>query len=151
MNIFHSDVWILILDYLECKTLGKLLTLNKYFLNLIKEALWESQRLRLYRQSNIRYVIRNFKFCNYDFHGSLITNNMMRDLKHVRKLNLSKCLGISDRGLMYLKNIEELNIDECTGIKGHRFGYLTKLQTLDMSDCPILEEYVKFLKNLTNL
>jgi hypothetical protein len=73
-DVFPTEVIIEIFKNFPLTELLKMELLNKFFNELIRSFRWNHFTVKLNNIKFIEYVIKNYKFANYDFSNSLITD-----------------------------------------------------------------------------
>lgn len=59
-----------------------------------------------------------------------VTDNTLKYLKYVKKINLRNCRDITDDGLQYLTNVEIIDLTDCSKITGKGINHLKTVREI---------------------
>ena len=113
--MFPLEIFVRIFNYAELKDLVKMGQLSHQFKNLVREICWP-HLVGIQKLEIIKYVLENYRFMNYDFTSTPITDAELQHLDHCQTLNLSLCHQITDAGLQHLGSCQTLNLGYCNKI-----------------------------------
>src|SRR5580692_8310264 len=114
---FSIDIYLKILNYLNAKSIFKLMIVSTSNRKQLKEIL------------NRRKFIIDLSNCEQ------ITDKGLAYLKGVHTINLSNCKQITDEGLIYLKGVHSINLTWCEHITDKGLAHLKGVQSIDLSCC----------------
>ena len=83
---------------------------NKYFRDLIQNTKWDHFMVKLQSINKIKIVIKKYNFMKYDFSNSLITDEIVKELRNCHTLNLNDCNKITDESVKELRNCHTLDL-----------------------------------------
>src|SRR5581483_7584221 len=149
-TIFYlpNEIIVMILDFLPLNELIKTELVHSNYKNLIRNTKWSNFIVSLCNVKKIIYVINNYKFANYDFCDSYITNESVKLLTNCHTLNLSGCYKITDESVKLLTNCHTLYLCGYNEITDKSVKLLTNCHTLNLFGCyKITDESVKLLTN----
>ena len=101
-RILPQELFIEILKGLLLHELVDMTELDTNFNILIKRIEWDHIIVKLFALSDIRYVIKNFKFKKYDFTYSNINDDDLKLLTHCHTLYLVGCMCITEQASIKL-------------------------------------------------
>ena len=153
LNYFPEEIINLIFDNLDLINLLVLSSTNIWLMNHIRSTKWNNIYVRIKNINDINYVMNTFKFINYDFSYSQITDSNVKLFaeKQVRKLNLSGCAAITDSSVKLLGKCHTVFLYDCIRITDSSVKYLGNCHTLNLYSTKITDESVKYLNAVQNL
>ena len=100
MEILNDDIIGYILSKATTKTIGKCLTINKRWKQIIEIYSWSF---------------------DLNFNQTEIKNESLKYFKNSKQINLMYCKEITDIGLEYLKRVHTIDLSECNQITDDGF------------------------------
>ena len=81
-----------------------------------------------------------------------ISDEGMKYLKGIKKLDIINSDNITDKGLKYIEGVEELNIKKCRQITGEGLKHLKGIKKLDMSESEgLTNENMKYMEGIEEI
>ena len=152
-----------IFSYLGLRDLIKLEQVHRNFKGIIRNYPWSHFIVRLTNIKDIEFVVTRYKFRNYSFSKTNITDELVRcisdgyavDLLKSKdntseagylSLDLSGCDRITDASVIHLKDCYYLNLAGCSKITDASVKFLGNCHTLNLARCnKITDVSVKYL------
>src|SRR5580692_10927860 len=106
-----SDIFVIIISYLENREICKLLFICKDF--------------------HVKFLNSNF---NISFKYLPIHNNLLFYFNNCNSIDLSFCYKITDEGLKYLKGVHTINLSYCNKITDKGLKYLKGVYSIKLSN-----------------
>src|SRR5580700_2965566 len=113
---FTIDIYSKILNYLDAKSIFKLIMLSTSIMNQLAD--FFNKRKFMIDLSYYKITDKGLAYLkgvhNINLSGcSQITDKGLAHLKGVHAINLTKCILITDKGLAHLKGVHIINLTEC--------------------------------------
>src|SRR5580692_11289470 len=108
----QSDMFVIIISYLETYEICKLLFICKDF--------------------HVKFLNSNF---DISFKNLPIHNELLYYFNRCNSIDLSNCNKITDKGLEYLKGVHTIKLACCNKITDKGLKYLKGVRTIDLFNC----------------
>src|ERR1700722_2207010 len=115
-NELPSEIVLIIFNFLSIQDLIKIELICHKFNKIVKNNNWENITIKSKDIENIKHIITNYNFVNYDFSESNITDENVKMLGNCHTLNLSGCKKITDESIKMLGNCHTLYLSYCDQI-----------------------------------